>query len=66
MHGARTIGELEAQGGVEATGGTLQFRGRRGTATGTLYATETRRTLVIEGRSERGESVTARLRSKTP
>jgi hypothetical protein len=66
MHGARTIGALEAQGRVEATGGILQFRGSRATATGTLYATETRRTLVIEGRSERGERVTARLRSKTP
>lgn len=66
MHGARTIGELDAKGRVAATGGTLQFRGPRATATGTLYATETRRTLVIEGRSERGERVTARLRSKTP
>jgi hypothetical protein len=66
MHGARTIGALEAQGRVEATGGTLQFRGSRATATGTLYATETRPTLVIEGRSERGERVTARLRSKRP
>jgi hypothetical protein len=66
MRGARTIGELDAKGRVEAAGGSLQFRGPRATATGTLYATETRRTLVIEGRSERGEGVTARLRSKTP
>jgi len=66
MQGARTIGELDAQGRVEATGGILQFRGPRATAKGTLYATATQRTLVIEGRSERGEGVTARLHSKTP
>lgn len=61
MHGARTVGMLEAQGRVEAAGGTLRFEGPRTAATGTLYTKDARRTLVIEGRSERGGRVTLRL-----
>ena len=66
MHGARTIGTLDGQGRVEASGGTLRFQGPRATATGTVYERDARRTLVIEGRSERGERVTARLGPKAP
>lgn len=66
VHGARTIGTLDARGRVEAVDGTLRFRGERAAATGTLYANEARRTLVIEGRSDRGTRVTARLHPKTP
>lgn len=66
VHGARTIGTLDARGRVEVAGGTLRFSGDRAAATGTLYATEARRTLVIEGRSDRGARVTARLHPKTP
>ena len=66
VHGARTIGTLDAQGRVDAADGTLRFRGPRAAATGTLYAKEAVRTLVIEGRSARGERVTARLHPKVP
>jgi hypothetical protein len=61
MRGARTVGVLDAEGRVEAAGGTLRFLGSRAAGTGTLYAKDGRRTLVVEGRSDRGERVSVRL-----
>jgi hypothetical protein len=61
LHGARTVGVLDAQGRVEPAGGTLRFVGPRAAATGTLYEKEGRRTLVIDGRSERGVRISVRL-----
>jgi hypothetical protein len=61
VHGARTVGILDAQGRVEAAGGTLRFLGSNAATTGTLYEKDGRRTLVIDGRSQRDVRVNLRL-----
>jgi hypothetical protein len=60
----RTIGVFGGTGTLTLTGGKLQSRGRRGSATYTLYQSGDKRMLRIQGTLLDGRQVTARLNPK--
>ena len=60
----RTIGVFGGTGTFTLADGKLQLRGERGSATFTLYQSDTRRVLRVQGVLSDGRQVTARLNPK--
>jgi hypothetical protein len=60
----RTIGVLGGSGTLTLSGGTIQSRGERGTATYTLYQSGAKRVLKVQGVLSDGRQIDAKLTSK--
>jgi hypothetical protein len=60
----RTIGVFGGSGTLMLSGGTIQSRGDRGTATYTLYQSGAKRILEVQGVLSDGRQLSAKLTSK--